>query len=728
MSNLILKRYWKNLFLQYVSPFENGLALDYAIDEEVEEYHKTFRFSFLQYSNIYTKTEKSAPTAVEALEYVYRSASYVDVILKPSTDEFPAHKAILCARSPVFKSTVETNFSNIKFYYFKEDSYEQLLNFLYTDRVQLLSVEDTLPLFHLAATLNVKPLETKCILFLKDRLNLVNIMDTLLQAHLLEHRTLMSVVEDFILNNYALILGWSKFRRITDLCLELRQYIMLVKYKKDKTRRVQQWLIPKQRFRMVNMDGYRDKGFVFHWSIKNFNFCWHKTGEHLESPLLTVETPYPTFWRLWLYPRGEDDGEYISYYLCRQKGGPDVVSVDFELCLYVENRVVEESIISSKIYSFKCSQREGLKCFLPRWRVFTPVAAKNDRFTLTAGCAIFHVDNNTSDQIDIFSETTVIATYSISGIEVSETDSNLEPEITKDIEVKPLLKEEPLLNINASYFKKCLVVNIHPKNCKKIKYAVLKISIFQPWSNESPIQHIRTWIGEIKNIWKYYIPQSESVTPGDEKSFLLCYDFAFSTGDSVTDKVRASFYLPDWKAINLNDSKYSSRSALNALQDIYRSHSYMDLAVITETGCFPVHKAFLFARTSNDSGNSLYRKTKGNISEKFFLFLYTDTLEKVSWYDIRDLHLLSDTFNVEILKAKCAIYLKSKLDIDIAAAVLNSAENCNDLPLKNFVIDYIITYSEDIFPTSEWRKFSKLKPELSMQLMLLKYKRPRIRF
>ncbi|KAF8777741.1 hypothetical protein HNY73_014556 [Argiope bruennichi] len=382
---------------------------------------------------------------------------------------------------------------------------------------------------------------------------------------------------------------------------------------------------------------------------------------------------------IWLYPRGEDDGEYISYYLYRDQGGPDEVH-------------------------------------------------------LIAGCTLRLVDKNISDRINIVSQATVIATYSIPGIEVLETDSNLSPEITKDIEVKSLLEEQPLLNIKVSYLKKCLVVNIYPKNCKKIRYAVLKISIFQPWSNESPIQRVRTWIGEIKtSIWKYYIPQSESITPGDQKSFLIGYDFAFSTGDSVTRKKIASFYIPEWKAVNLNDTKSSSLTALEALQDIYRSHSYTDLDMITSTGSLSVHKAFVCARSSGlmalipkDTRKFPFQRTKDWVSEKFFLFLYTDTLENVPCYDICYFHLLSDALKVELLKAKCASYLKSKLDIDNAAFVLNSAENCNDLPLKNFVINYIITHGEDVFSTSEWRKFSELKPEWSMKLMLLKYKRPRV--
>ncbi|KAF8777740.1 Kelch-like protein 21 like protein [Argiope bruennichi] len=204
----------KAFFLQYDFTFENGLALDSEIDEEVEE-------------------------SVESLEDVYRSMSYVDIIVNTPTKNFPAHKAILCARAPGFKSTIKTDSSNIVFHYLNEDNIEQLLNFFYTDQVELLSVEDTLPLFHLAATLNVKPLETKCILFLKDHLDLLNIIAILGQACLFQHRTLMSVVEDFILNNYALILGSHHFRSVTERFLELRKYILLLKYKKDKTRHVQ---------------------------------------------------------------------------------------------------------------------------------------------------------------------------------------------------------------------------------------------------------------------------------------------------------------------------------------------------------------------------------------------------------------------------------------------------------------------------------------------------------
>ncbi|KAF8777736.1 TD and POZ domain-containing protein 4 [Argiope bruennichi] len=486
---------------------------------------------------------------------------------------------------------------------------------------------------------------------------------------------------------------------------------------------------------MVICDVNKDKGFVLYWDIENFNFCWHKTGEYLESSLFTLDTSCKTSWRLWLYPRGEDDGEYISCYLFREDGGPEMVDMDFELCLYIEGEDVEviPLVSFSKIYSFKSRQREGLKCFASRWQVFAPIAAQKDKFTLTVKCKILNLDKNPLNRMHQFIST-VIATYSVSDIEQFDCDSSLDPEVSKDIEIKPILEDEPLLNLNVSYFEKYLVIKINPKNCGKIKYAVCKISVINHWLDESPIQHIRSWIGEIKtDIWKYYIPQAQSITLDGKypkhNSFLLHYDFTFSTGDSVTNTKHPKFSVQECLNASLK-AVHSARTALNALEDLYRTRSFVDFQIQTNTGNIPVHKAFVCTRVPilmnllpMDLTYYQFRIRNRYIADKFVLFLYSDILENLAWNAAHNLYKLSAAFGVELLTKKYSTYFKDRLNIYSAIMTLFSSYKNKDLYLTNFVINYIINHADDIFGRNEWRQLLLLKPELGKKIMFLYYKK-----
>ncbi|GBN42972.1 hypothetical protein AVEN_243530-1 [Araneus ventricosus] len=483
-----------------------------------------------------------------------------------------------------------------------------------------------------------------------------------------------------------------------------------------------------------------NNGFDFSWHIENFDFCWHKTGECLESPSFWINESLETSWRLCLYPRGEDDGEYISCYLFREEGGPEVVDVDFELYLNVGDSIVKHPTSFLKIYSFKSFQREGLKCFAPRREIFAPMAAQKERFTLTLGCRIFNVDEVRFNETKHFARTTIVMER-LSGTEAFDDQTDLEPENCKDMEVKPLLENDPLIGINLSCFQESLVIKIHPKSCEKIKYAICKITLIQEWKNGSPIEYVQSWIGKIQaQMWRCHAPyqETESVKLGFEfipsKTFILHYDFAFSTGDelvcnSLMDHKAylkmPKFSFPECLNMKLNTSKCIP-TALDALKSLWTSGSFSDVVIENQNASFPSHKALLCARSSKikccmttpSAQNIPF--SDADLFRKFLLFLYTDDVGDLSWVSAIQLCRIAISFKVEILEKKCKTYLTDVLDVEKAGLLLALAEEFRDSHLKAIAESYILTYDDLVFNTQMWKLLSKNK-KLIKETMLLKY-------
>ncbi|GBN34086.1 hypothetical protein AVEN_202413-1 [Araneus ventricosus] len=495
---------------------------------------------------------------------------------------------------------------------------------------------------------------------------------------------------------------------------------------------------------MVGCNKNTGKSVTIKWCIENFQFCWHKTGERLESPLFNVDFISGTFWRLWLYPRGEDDGEYLSFYLFREEGGPEVIDVDFELFLIVTESFYESPGENLNWYSFKIHQREGLKYFASRWEVFAPKEAQNETFVVRLGCRILNRERDGfGDSVQVL--VTRIGKERICGTEIFDDVTDRDPHSNKDIEVKSMLEDEPLININLSYVKESLVIKIRPVSCKKIKYAICKITVIKNGGKESPIKHVRSWIGGIKaDIWRYCVllPETESLKPDlktdkalTDKTFFVHYDFAFSTGEmaAICGLEECVRYI---KTLNVSFDQYwdinikTAKSALDSLVESYRSRSFVDVNVKTKTKTFPAHKAILCARSPKFRSiiEANIREVKfpyfgdSNNFEDLFLFLYTDTVGIPSLKPALKLHKLSFSINLEPLKTYCRNILTAHLNSVSAVAMLRFACFYRDIPLKTTVENYIAKHYELVISSTNWEVFAD-KPEFRKEVIFMKYKK-----
>ncbi|GIX80940.1 speckle-type POZ protein B [Caerostris extrusa] len=115
-----------------------------------------------------------------------------------------------------------------------------------------------------------------------------------------------------------------------------------------------------------------EKCFTFTWKLENMSYCWQKTEESLRSPKFVVDALEGTRWSLVLYPRQDKDGNYIGYYLYRDKdcsSGVNDIEIDYVLSFMAADgsALVEEKVIKTTMTKNKSF---GWPEFVTREEVF----------------------------------------------------------------------------------------------------------------------------------------------------------------------------------------------------------------------------------------------------------------------------------------------------------------------------------------------------------------------
>ncbi|KAF8777763.1 TD and POZ domain-containing protein 5 [Argiope bruennichi] len=120
-----------------------------------------------------TSTEKLAacPNVVDDLKDIYSNKFLTDVELKTKTSSFPAHKIVLCARSPIFRVMMnndmkEKHSKSIQVDDLDDDTVQKLLFFLLLPTTQRFTVESSTKLSY-GRRINTKlgKLKLLCTLF-----------------------------------------------------------------------------------------------------------------------------------------------------------------------------------------------------------------------------------------------------------------------------------------------------------------------------------------------------------------------------------------------------------------------------------------------------------------------------------------------------------------------------------------------------------------------------------
>ncbi|GFT26457.1 speckle-type POZ protein-like [Trichonephila clavipes] len=165
----------------------------------------------------------SAADLKKDLGFLFAEGLFTDVKLCTYTRTFRAHKAILSARSPVFRAMFSTDMKekterivNIKD--LEDDIIYKMLRYMYSNALEGMHWEKVFKLYPAADKYQIMALRRKCSALLINSLCLNNVCDILGLADLHADEDLKSAVQDYAFKNEMDVFAsnkWTEFMKIT---------------------------------------------------------------------------------------------------------------------------------------------------------------------------------------------------------------------------------------------------------------------------------------------------------------------------------------------------------------------------------------------------------------------------------------------------------------------------------------------------------------------------------
>eukprot|EP00095_Tigriopus_kingsejongensis_P006020 snap_masked-scaffold671_size114370-processed-gene-0.10 protein:Tk06020 transcript:snap_masked-scaffold671_size114370-processed-gene-0.10-mRNA-1 annotation:"protein roadkill isoform x4" len=183
----------------------------------------------IYYSDRHTEGKKQkvefrtddAPSLGDNMEMAFNATTFSDVQLVCETRKFDCHKVILSSRSEVFeamfshKETTENTNNEVVITDIEPDVLEQLLRFIYSDKVDNLSIFAG-SLLTASDKYNIPRLKAICEETMCDNLDVSNAAEVLGLAYLHEAKTLQSIAVEFVTTNMVKVSETAGWKTITE--------------------------------------------------------------------------------------------------------------------------------------------------------------------------------------------------------------------------------------------------------------------------------------------------------------------------------------------------------------------------------------------------------------------------------------------------------------------------------------------------------------------------------
>ncbi|CAL1275156.1 unnamed protein product [Larinioides sclopetarius] len=155
------------------------------------------------------------------LKSMYSNAMFCDVELRTSTKTFPAHRAILIARSSVFRimfssDMKEKHSGHVDITDLEDETVHRMLMYIYLESLGDLQMESASKLYTAADKYDIPSLKHKCSSFLKHNMNPNTVCDVLVLADMHQDNFLKSAAQDYIMKHDKEIfntLEWKHFMK-----------------------------------------------------------------------------------------------------------------------------------------------------------------------------------------------------------------------------------------------------------------------------------------------------------------------------------------------------------------------------------------------------------------------------------------------------------------------------------------------------------------------------------
>ncbi|GBL92280.1 Protein roadkill [Araneus ventricosus] len=179
------------------------------------------------------------PALVNDLKSMYNNSILCDMELRTSTQSFPAHKAILSARSTVFRKMFsgdmkEKKSGHVDITDLEEETVCRMLTYMYTDSLGDLQMESASKLYTAADKYDITYLKRRCSSFLKDNVCPDTVCGVLVLADKYQDDDLKSDVHDYIMNHAKEVFDAQEWKHLMTTNLQLAADVMYRKVSQDK--------------------------------------------------------------------------------------------------------------------------------------------------------------------------------------------------------------------------------------------------------------------------------------------------------------------------------------------------------------------------------------------------------------------------------------------------------------------------------------------------------------
>ncbi|GFR08462.1 kelch-like protein 6 [Trichonephila clavata] len=169
---------------------------------------------------------------------LYNDLTLSDITLFTETKSYPAHIAILCARSPVFKAMFtsdmkERSQKHVDILDLDDDTVQRMLLYMYTDTLENLQWESALLLYKAADKYNIMSLRNQCASFIERHLSPINVCEALALVDMHQDEDFKRTLQSYIVDNQEEVLDSKKWELFMKNHSELAAGIMFDLYGKS---------------------------------------------------------------------------------------------------------------------------------------------------------------------------------------------------------------------------------------------------------------------------------------------------------------------------------------------------------------------------------------------------------------------------------------------------------------------------------------------------------------
>ncbi|GBN00603.1 TD and POZ domain-containing protein 2 [Araneus ventricosus] len=178
-------------------------------------------------------------TLKEDMASLYNNPLFCDMKLRTDTKTFPAHRSVLCARSPEFKKMFTTDMKEekadecIEVQNISSDTLSRMLQFIYTDCAGDLEMKSAKDLYIASIEYKIASLKQCCSSFMKKNLCPSNVCEVLVLADMHQDKDLESIAQEYVLSNDKEVFYSEEWKLFIKNYGSLAAQVMLLKFTKE---------------------------------------------------------------------------------------------------------------------------------------------------------------------------------------------------------------------------------------------------------------------------------------------------------------------------------------------------------------------------------------------------------------------------------------------------------------------------------------------------------------